>query len=155
MFTFWNLILVWHQTNNGLTITNYCVFNRKQCHICVLALMPYVRQNFPNFSFSRVSEMFGCQSSEIFRKKNRIFELAKFLRKFGNLSSEKSSGINWNCTSISKFLKNLHKVWVFESKTLFLGQKVWKKFGNRVFWILQNFGNCFIPKFLKITKKWY
>ncbi len=25
---------------------------------------PCVRQNFPNFSFSRVSEMFGCRSSE-------------------------------------------------------------------------------------------
>jgi len=59
-----------------------------------------IRRNFPNFSFSRVLEMFVCQSSEIFQKKPRIFKLAKFL--------QKSLDINHNCT------KKLHKDWVFE-----------------------------------------
>ncbi len=43
---------------------------------------PCVRRKFPYFSFS---EMFGFQSTEIFRKKNGIFELAEFSQK----SSEK------------------------------------------------------------------
>ncbi len=54
-----------------------------------------------------------------------------------------------------KFQKNkkfeiLQKKQFLSQKTLFLGQKVrkvWKKFGN--------FGNCPIPNFLKITKKWH
>jgi len=49
---------------------------------------PYVRRNFLNFSFLRVSEMFSCQISEIFWK-NGIFELTKFSWK----SLEKSSEI--------------------------------------------------------------
>jgi len=53
-------------------------------------LRPCDRQDFPNFSFLRVSEKFGCRSSEIFRKKNGIFELAK---KFG-----KSLDIIQKCT---------------------------------------------------------
>ncbi len=59
--------------------------------ICVALCLvrPCVRQNFPNFSFLQVSEMFGCRSSEIFRKK---------------------PDINRNCTSISKISKQLLKV---------------------------------------------
>jgi len=58
-------------------------------------LRPCVRRKFPNFSFSRVSEMFGFRSSEIFRKKlefsnsrNFRVKVRKKVRKFnfGNYS---------------------------------------------------------------------
>jgi hypothetical protein len=61
-----------------------------------------------------------------------------FGKKFGNLSLEKSLDINQNCVSISKISKkkNYVKFEFLSQKTLFLGQKVGKKFGitgNRVF----------------------
>jgi len=102
----------------------------------VIWLRPCVRRNLTNFSFSWVLEMFGCWSLEIFQRKTGIFELANFLRKSLEKSleiesSEKSLDIKQNCTSISKILKKLRKVWVYESKkTLLLGQKVLKKFGK-------------------------
>jgi len=94
----------------------------------------------------------------------------KFLRK----SLEKSSDINQNCTSISKISKNYEKFEFLSQKSLFLGQKSLflgqkslflgqkvrkkfgkssEKFGNRVFRMFENFGNCSIPNFPKITKK--
>jgi len=101
--------------------------------------------------------------------KNLNFQTRKifaknFGNKFRNLSSEKSSDINRNCTSILKISKSYVKFEFLSQKTLFLGQKVWKKFGkssgksleklgNTVFRTFGNFGNCFIPKFPKITKK--
>ncbi len=54
-----------------------------------------VRQNFPNFLFSRVSEKFGCRSSEIVQKKKEFLNSQnfcekvwkfKFGKKFGNYS---------------------------------------------------------------------
>jgi len=44
---------------------------------------PCVRRNFPNFSFSRVSEMFGCRSSEIFGEKWNFRTRGIFAKKFG------------------------------------------------------------------------
>ncbi len=84
-------------------------------------IRPCIRQNFPNFLFSRVSEMFGCQSSEFFWKKTEFLNSRNFFvkmlgKKFENLISEISLGINRNCTSIPNFLKKLCIVWVFESK---------------------------------------
>ncbi len=46
-----------------------------------LILRPCIRQNFPNFSFSRVWEMFGCRSSEIFWKKLEFLHSRHFLKK--------------------------------------------------------------------------
>jgi len=90
-------------------------------HLC--KVRPCIRRNFPNFLFSRVSELFGCRSFG----KNRNFRTReifakKFGKKFGNLSLEKGSDINQNCTSNSKNLKKLCKICVFESK-------------NTVFWV--------------------
>jgi len=42
---------------------------------------PCVRQNFPNFLFSRVSEKFGCQSSEFFGKKLKFSKSRNFREK--------------------------------------------------------------------------
>jgi len=105
-----------------------------------LALRPCVRQNFPNFLFSRVLKMFGCQSSEKFWKNWNFWTRKIFAKKFGK-SLEKSSDINQNCTSILKILKKLWKFEFLSQKTLFLGQKVWKNsetgFPNiRKFWKL-------------------
>jgi len=128
-------------------------------------IRPCFRRNFPNFLFSRVSEMFGCRSLKFFFGKNRNFWTReiftkKFGKKFRNLSSEKSLGINRSCTSISKISKKLWKVWVFESKnSVFASKSLEKvrksleKFVNRVFRTFGNFGNCSIPNFPKITKK--
>ena len=47
------------------------------------------------------------------------------------------------------------KTLFLSQKTLFLGQKVWKKFKkvqNRVFRMFGIYGNCSIPNFPKITK---
>jgi hypothetical protein len=92
--------------------------------------------------------MFGCRSLEIFWKNMEFFNSQIFAKKFGNLSSEKSSDINQSCMSILKILKKLRKVLVFESKNPVFGVK---KFGNRVFQTFGNFGNCSILKFPKIT----
>ncbi len=102
-----------------------CIPSHFSVHIRT-EIRPCIRQNFPNFSFLRDSEMFGCQSSEIFRKKTEFLNSWNFCEKVRKFKFGKSSDINQNCTSISKILKKLLKVWVFESKTLFLGQKVWK-----------------------------
>ncbi len=66
--------------------------------------------------------MFGCQSLE--------------------KSLEKSLDINQNSTSILKISKNLHKVWVFESKKPVFGSKSLEK-------VQKKFGNCSIPKITK------
>jgi len=50
-------------------------------HFYNSALRPCVRRNFPNFSFSRVSEKFGCRSSEIFRKKTEFLNSQNFRKK--------------------------------------------------------------------------
>jgi len=112
--------------------------------LLVLKLRPCVRRKFLNVLFSRVSEMFGFRSSEIFRKKPEFSNSRNFRekvrKKFGNLSSEKS----------------------------FIGQKVWKRsekfgkvrkifgnFGNWFFRMFGNFGNLEIPNFPKTSKKWH
>jgi len=62
-------------------------------------LRPCVRRKFPNFLFSRVSEIFGFRSSEIFWKKPEIWKFRTFrklrkndvlfeLRKFENICSD-------------------------------------------------------------------
>jgi len=116
-------------------------------------ISPCVWRNFPNLLFLRVSEMFGCWSSEIFQKKRNFWTREKFVKKFGNLSSEKSSDINQNCTSISKILKLLRKVWVFESKKPAFGSKslekrISKKYKSKALLIDYNtpcrIRNCFI-----------
>ncbi len=50
-----------------------------------IGVRPCERQNFPNFSFSRVLEMFGFWSSVIYLEISGFFELAKISQK----SSEK------------------------------------------------------------------
>jgi len=128
---------------------------------------------FASFRNVRLSK-FG-----IFLEKNGIFELAKlsqkfFWKKFGNLSSEKSSDINQSCTTISKISKKLGKVWVYckqlawvetfsasvirvgqiyskflSQKTLFLRQKVQKQgFPN-----VQKFRKLFYSKLSKNYEK--
>jgi hypothetical protein len=112
-----------------------------------VSLRPCVRWKFPNFSFLRVSEMFGCWSSEFFWKKQnfqtrKIFA-KKFGKKFGNLSLEKSLYINQYCMSILKILKKLCKVWIFESKNPVFGLK-----SLEMFWKVQKSSE----KFGKVQK---
>jgi hypothetical protein len=59
-----------------------------QINLVTCFIRPCVRQNFPNFSFSRVWEMFGCQSSEIFRKKTEFLNSQNFCEKVCKKSSE-------------------------------------------------------------------
>jgi len=47
-----------------------------------LLLRPCERQNFPNFSFLRVSELFGYQSLEIFRK----YPVSKFSKHYEKMT---------------------------------------------------------------------
>ncbi len=81
----------------------------------------YVRRNFPNFLFSRVLEMFGCWSLEIFQKKTEFLNSRNFCLFFGYF---------WILTKIvrqfQKFQKNYVKFEFLSQKTLFLGLKVWK-----------------------------
>jgi len=71
-------------------------------------IRPCVRRNFPNFSFSRVSEMFSCRSSdsEIFQKKMEFLNPRKFrekvLKKVRKFKFGKSSDIIRKCMSITK-----------------------------------------------------
>jgi len=44
-------------------------------------LRPCVRRDFPNFLFLRVSEKFGCQSTEFFRKKPEFSNSQNFCEK--------------------------------------------------------------------------
>jgi len=109
------------------------------------SLRPCVRRNFLSFLFSRVSEMFGCQSLEIFRK-NWNFWTHETQKKVWILFK--------NVSKFWKFQKKYVKFEFLSQKNLFLGQKVRKKFRkleNRVF---RMFGNCSIPKFPKIMNKW-
>jgi len=54
-------------------------FSLQTC--CVCLLRPCVRRNFPNLSFSRVSEKFGCRTLEIaknsFQLENQLESLVK------------------------------------------------------------------------------
>jgi len=107
-------------------------------------LRPCVRRNFPNFLFLRVSEKFGCRSLEIFRKKR-------------NFWTRKTFPIKKLFENVHKFQKFWKKNVKFEflcQKTLFMGQKVWKKFRKnlekvRKFWKL-DFPN--VQKFRKFWK---
>ncbi len=97
-------------------------------------LRPCERQNFPNFSFSRVSELFGYQSWEIFQK-NPVFLNSR--KKFGNK---------------------------FGSNTLFFGLKILFLSQKQGFWgqtqefpniqNLQNVWNLFYSEFSKNYIKW-
>ncbi len=127
----------------------------------VLLVRPCVRQNFPNFLFLRVSEMFGCQSLEIFWEKTEFSNSRNFRKKVQKKFGKKFGYYSKMYVNF-KFFEKLCKVWVFESKNLVFGSKsseeVWKKFGkfgNRVFRMFGHFRNCSIPKFPKITKKWH
>ncbi len=95
-----------------------------------LPLRPCVRRNFPNFSFSRVSEKFGYRSSEIFWKKPEFPNFGNFRekvrKKFGNLSSEKVRKLFKNVCKFRKFQKKYVKFEFLSQITLFLGQKVRK-----------------------------
>jgi len=126
---------------------------------------PRVRRKFPNFSFSRVSDMFGFRSPEIFRKKTEFSNSRNFRvkvrKKVRNSSSVKNSVI------IQKFWKNDVKFEVLGQKTLFFGQKVWKssekssekvrkfrkKFGNFGNWFFRMFGNFENSKLSENYKK--
>jgi hypothetical protein len=75
------------------------------------SLRPCVRWNFSNFLFLRVSETFGCQSLEIFRKKTEFLNSQNFHKKVWILFK--------NVRQFQKFWKN--------SKT---DSKVWLKVRN-------------------------
>ncbi len=131
----------------------FLIFSKKILGVDIFStnnqVRPWVRQNFPNFLFSRVSEMFSFQSLEFFLEKTGIFELAKFSQKswkeVWKFKFGKSFDINQNCMSVLKISKKLVKIWnlmkknpVFEfwdfgSKSL---EIVWKKF--RKVWKLFN-----------------
>ena len=74
--------------------------------------------------------MFGFEVRKFFGKKRnfrtRGIFAKKFGKKFGNLSSEKSSVIIRKFRKFRKFRKNDVKFEVLGQKTLFFGQKVWK-----------------------------
>jgi len=118
-------------------------------------------RTFRTFCFCKFRKCSAVEVWKFFGKKwnfwTREIFAKKFGKKFGNLSSEKSSDINWNCIPILKFQKNYVKFEFLSQKTLFLGsksvEKVWKV-RKRVFQTLRNFGNCSIPNFPKITKEW-
>jgi len=132
-----------------------------------LNVRPCIRRNFPNVLFSRVSEKFSCQSSEIFRKKPEFSNSQNFRKKVRKLFK--------NVRKFQKFRKKYVKFEFLSQKTLFWGQKVWKKFGkslekvrkwsekvwyikfgnfgNWIFRMFGNFGNCYFPNFPKFTKK--
>jgi len=90
-------------------------------------LRPCVRQNFPNFLFSRVSEKFGCRSSEIFRKKTEFLNLRNFREKIWKKVQKSKFGKNIrNYSKLYVNFKNFEKVckvWVFESKKPVFGSK--------------------------------
>ncbi len=133
----------------------------------------YIDGIFRTFSFLRVSEKFGCRSLEIFQKKTEFSNSRNFHKKV------------WK--NVRKLFENVHKFWKFKfwkfrkkyvkfeflsQKTLFLGQKVWKKFGKSLEkvwkkfekslvkfenfgnWVFRMLGNCYFLNFLKFTKKW-
>ncbi len=122
--------------------------------VLTFKIRPCVRWKFPNFLFSRVSEMFGFLSSEFFWKKPEFSNKRNFretvrkkVRKF-------------------KFGKKFSKIWgfraknpVFRSKSLEkFGKNFGKKFGNFVNWFFRmfgNFGNLEIPNFPKTSEKWH
>jgi len=97
-----------------------------------------------------------------FLRKPGIFELAKFLRK----SLEKISEIYVRkkvqilFENVLKFQKKFLKFELLSQKTLFLGQKVWKKFGkfrkkfkkfgNRVFRMSENLEIVLFQNFRKL-----
>jgi len=92
--------------------------------ITVISLRPCERRNFPNFSFSQVSELFRFWSSEIFRKNLFFPNLQKFCKKSSEISSgqktlflrQKQGFANilnlWNIQNLlfSKFSKNYQKM---------------------------------------------
>jgi len=128
-------------------------------------LRPCVRWNFLNFSFSWVSEKFGCQSSKIFRKKTEFSNSQnfrekvwkkvrkfKFRKKFGNYSKMYVNFGNFekSMQRLSFWVKNpCFGVKKFGKSSEMFGNWVFKMFGN-----FGNFGNCSFPNSLKITKKW-
>jgi len=85
-------------------------------------LRPCVRRKFPNFSFSRVSEMFGFRNSEIFRKKTEFPNFGNFRKKV----QKKVRKLLENVCKYRKFRKKYVKFEFLSQKTLFLGQKVRK-----------------------------
>ena len=85
-----------------------------------------------NFRTFRFREFRKCSVFEVrkFFGKNRNFRTRgifakKFRKKFGNLSSVKSSVIIRKFRKLRKFQKNDVKFEVLGQKTLFFGQKVW------------------------------
>ncbi len=106
---------------------------------------PCERRKFPYFLFSRVSEMFGFRSSEIFWKYPVFSNSQKFCEKVQKKVRKLKFGNNFkyysNFKSNSKISKKLCKIWGFRSKNPVFGSKsseklgktfgkVWKKFGN-------------------------
>ncbi len=95
--------------------------------------------------------MFGCQSSEIFRKRPEFSNSRNFCKKVRK-KVWKSLDINRNCTSILEILKKLRKVWVFESKIL---EKVRKNFGKSSGKVRkQGFPNVWKQGFPNVQKFW-
>jgi len=93
-------------------------------------LRPCERQNFPDFTFSRVSELFGFQSSEFFWKNPVFPNSQKFCKKSSEISSDQ--------------------------KSLLLGQKtlfLWQKQGFPNIPNLRDIWNLFYSKFSKNYKK--
>ncbi len=92
--------LKWNVRDGIRVGTIFCV--TKYSSLMPFFLRPCVRRNFPIFLFSRVSEKFGCQSLEIFRKKTEFLNSQNFRKKvwkkFGYISSKKCSEIIQKCT---------------------------------------------------------
>ncbi len=68
---------LWLRNNQGF----FQILSNNKSDFHAIVLRPCVRQKFPNFSFSRVSEMFGFQSSKIFWKYPVFSNLQKFWEK--------------------------------------------------------------------------
>ncbi len=118
-----------------------------------IKVRPCIRRNFPSSSFLRVSEMFGCRSSEFFWKKMEFLNSLNFCKKVWKKV--------WKFMLFQKFWKTTKSLSFWVKKPCFWVKKFGKslesseKFGNRVFQTFgnfRNFGNCSILNFPKLRK---
>ncbi len=119
---------------NFWRIPNFCKAENKV--EWSLKIRPCERQKFPNFLFSRVSEMFGFQSSENFRKYPVFSNSWKFREKVRKKVRKLKFGNNFeyysNFTSNTKILKKLCKIWGFRSKNPVFRSKCLEKSSKKV-----------------------
>jgi len=104
------------------------------------------------FVFASFGNVWLSKFKIFFGKKRNFWTRKIFAKKFGNLSSEKSSDISQNCTWISKISKKLLKFEFLSQKTLFLGQKV-RKLWKQGFPNIQKFWKLFYSKLSENYKK--